>query len=50
MPVAPAAKFEVVPLGLDLAPFAVHRGERDAAGAALREELGIPARARERAI
>jgi glycosyltransferase involved in cell wall biosynthesis len=46
MRVAPAAKFEVVPLGFDLAPFVVDGAEREAAGAALRKELGIPARAR----
>jgi glycosyltransferase involved in cell wall biosynthesis len=46
MEVAPAAKFEVVPLGFDLAPFDVEPAERETARAALREEVGISPRAR----
>ncbi len=39
--VAPAQKFEVVPLGLDLAPFALDGDARRAARARCRAELGI---------
>jgi glycosyltransferase involved in cell wall biosynthesis len=42
MRVAPASKFEVVPLGFDLEPFTVSDPERSRAREALRAELGIP--------
>jgi glycosyltransferase involved in cell wall biosynthesis len=42
MGVASASKFEVVPLGFDLAPFTVSAAERSRAREALRAELGIP--------
>ncbi len=41
MHVAPSSKFEVVPLGFDLAPFAVEGPARYQAREALRAELGI---------
>ena len=39
--VAPAQRFTVVPLGLDLRAFTVASGERDRRRAALREQLGV---------
>jgi glycosyltransferase involved in cell wall biosynthesis len=42
MGVAPASKFEVVPLGFDLAPFAVDAAIRERMRLELRVELGIP--------
>jgi glycosyltransferase involved in cell wall biosynthesis len=42
MDVAPASKFEVVPLGFDLSPFQVGTDERERRGRALRAELGLP--------
>lgn len=44
--VAPAERFEVIRLGLDLTRFDIEPAERRARGAALRSELGIPADAR----
>jgi len=44
--VAPASKFEVVPLGFDLSPFTAGGSDRAAARAALRDELGIARDAR----
>lgn len=44
--VAPAERFEVIRLGLDLSRFDVDDAARRAAGAAVRSELGIPADAR----
>lgn len=44
--VAPAERFEVIRLGLDLRRFDVDPAQRSARGAALRDELGIPADAR----
>ena len=41
--VAPAERFEVIRLGLDLSHFAVGEAERRRRGAALRSQLGIPA-------
>jgi glycosyltransferase involved in cell wall biosynthesis len=46
MGVAPGAKFEVVPLGFDLAPFAVTGANRRQMRDALRAELGIAPAAR----
>ena len=45
MDVAPASKFEVVPLGFDLSPFAVADAQRARARSRLRSELGIAAEA-----
>jgi glycosyltransferase involved in cell wall biosynthesis len=45
MEIAPASKFEVLPLGFDLAPFRAQEAERARAREALRAELGIPANA-----
>jgi glycosyltransferase involved in cell wall biosynthesis len=42
MDVAPASKFEVVPLGFDLSPFTIADPERERMRATLRAELGIP--------
>jgi glycosyltransferase involved in cell wall biosynthesis len=42
MGVAPVSKFEVVPLGFDLAPFSAVGAERLRAREAARSELGIP--------
>jgi glycosyltransferase involved in cell wall biosynthesis len=42
MGVAPASKFEVVPLGFDLEPFTVSDPQRSRARDTLRAELGIP--------
>ena len=44
--VAPASKFEVVPLGFDLAPFTVNGAARAQMAERLRAELGIPSDAR----
>ena len=44
--VAPASRFEVIPLGLDLAPFAVDDAARAHMREAVRAELGIPSEAR----
>jgi glycosyltransferase involved in cell wall biosynthesis len=44
--VAPAPSFEVVPLGFDLAPFAVSGADRQRLRERLRAELGIPLDAR----
>jgi glycosyltransferase involved in cell wall biosynthesis len=44
--VAPASKFEVVPLGFDLAPFTVNGAARAQMRERLRAELGIPPDAR----
>ncbi|MGH2944331.1 MAG: glycosyltransferase, partial [Solirubrobacteraceae bacterium] len=44
--VAPAERFEVIPLGLDLSRFDVDGAQRAARRAQLRAELGIPAGAR----
>jgi len=44
--VAPRDRIEVIPLGLDLAPFQVHGDERIARAAAVRGELGVPPDAR----
>jgi glycosyltransferase involved in cell wall biosynthesis len=44
--VAPASKFEVVPLGLDLSRFRVNGDLRRNARMALRDELGVPSDAR----
>jgi glycosyltransferase involved in cell wall biosynthesis len=44
--VAESGRFEVVPLGFDLSPFAAPADERARRGAALRDELGIPRDAR----
>ncbi len=46
MDVAPASKFEVVPLGFDLSPFTVNGAVRQEMRDALRAELGIPSEAR----
>jgi glycosyltransferase involved in cell wall biosynthesis len=46
MRVAPAAKFEVVPLGFDLSPFRIIDPTREQLRLALRTELGIPSHAR----
>jgi glycosyltransferase involved in cell wall biosynthesis len=46
MGVAPASKFDVVPLGFDLSPFSVDRGARTQMREGLRAELGIPSEAR----
>ncbi len=46
MGIAPASKFEVIPLGFDLSPFTVSGERRAQAREALRAELGIPAGAR----
>ena len=46
MHVAPASKFEVVPLGFDLSPFTVNGAVRQEMRDALRAELGIPSEAR----
>jgi glycosyltransferase involved in cell wall biosynthesis len=40
--VAPASKFDVIPLGFDLAPLTVNGAVRDEMGARTRAELGIP--------
>jgi glycosyltransferase involved in cell wall biosynthesis len=42
MGVAPRSKFEVMPLGFDLSPFAVGGTERQRLREAVRKELGIP--------
>jgi len=44
--IAPASKFEVVPLGFDLSPFTVNGDVRARARESLRSELGIPLDAR----
>lgn len=44
--VAPAERFEVIPLGFDLSPFTVGEPERSRRGAAVRAELSIPEDAR----
>ena len=44
--VAPAERFEVIRLGLDLSRFDVDEAQRRARGAALRAQLGIPSGAR----
>jgi len=44
--IAPASKFEVVPLGFDLSPFTVNGDARVKARESLRRELGIPLDAR----
>lgn len=44
--VAPAERFEVIPLGFDLSPFTVEEQERAQRGRRLRAELGIPEQAR----
>jgi glycosyltransferase involved in cell wall biosynthesis len=44
--IAPSRKFEVVPLGLDLAPFTINGATRQSMREAMREELGIPPRSR----
>ncbi|MHB1537986.1 MAG: glycosyltransferase family 4 protein [Solirubrobacteraceae bacterium] len=44
--VAPAERFEVIPLGFDLSPFTVGEQERSQRGRRLRAELGIPEQAR----
>jgi glycosyltransferase involved in cell wall biosynthesis len=44
--VAPADRFEVVPVGFELSPFLVNGDARARARAAVRAELGIPADAR----
>jgi glycosyltransferase involved in cell wall biosynthesis len=46
MRVAPASKFEVVPLGFDLSPFKVNGAVRRQMRDSLRRELGIPREAR----
>lgn len=45
MGVAPAEKFEVVPLGLDLSPFMIEEAVRDRMRQELRAELKIPSEA-----
>jgi glycosyltransferase involved in cell wall biosynthesis len=42
MGVAPASKFDVIPLGFDLAPFTANGSARSEARATVRAELGIP--------
>lgn len=42
MGIAPESKFEVVPLGFDLAPFSVDEATRKRMAERLRSELGIP--------
>jgi len=42
MGVAPAERFEVVPLGFDLSPFLVGESDRGKRAATLRADLGIP--------